>query len=87
MPKDILSREEKLELIRKLLWEEIDEAVSQDRLTEEGTDYGRPRFAMIARGAARTYREMRAKDPKLPVLFIDDFREYINHTYDDAQLY
>lgn len=83
----LLSREETIELIHKLLWEVIDEAVEGDRLTEGGTNYGRPRYALIARGAARTYREMRAKDPKLPRLFIDDFREYINHTYDDAQLY
>lgn len=83
----LLSREEAIELTHKILWEEICEAVESGRLTEDGTDYGRPRFAEIARQAAKKYRAMREKSQELPRLVIDDFREYVNHTYDDAQLY
>lgn len=78
----MLPPEEVTDLMRSTgFWEDIDELVQAGRMDRTGLPYGRPPWGSIARESARLWRELRRKDPNLPKLVIDDFREYLRDTY------
>ena len=67
--------QEVAEFIGALLGPEIDRDV-RSRIRHE-----RAPFVAIAKDWASKYRSMREEDPKLPLLFMDDFKDYLRRQY------
>lgn len=77
--------EEKIEYIREAYWEDIDDAIRGEAWFREGPgSYRRPAYARIAREFAAKHRKARGKNTLLPVLLVDDFRNYMALAYEDA---
>ena len=80
-----MNQEEKVQYIHEAYWEDIDEAVHGEAWFREAPGgYQRPPYARIAREAAARHRKERKRNPLLPHLLVEDFRNYMTWAYEDA---